>query len=492
VRARTVFGLLLGAAALAAALGVAAGAGRDPDRSGRFLTVKPHPMTVELVEFGEVESREVRSILAPISSEVTWVPDEGMVVKAGEPVLTMSTEALETALEEDRKAGVGLEGELATAKATAAAIEKNRTAVARRVRVELELAKTWLAEAKSHPTPEEKRLAELDLASARLRVARAAGEEQSLSALAGAGYVSDSRAKAARLEHVRAKADLVRAEAAAREILAGVAPQRLRALEVGVKKAEMVLAQALFAAESDTAMARESLAVIQTRWQIQSEKLKTTEKDIANAKVSSPVAGAVALVDVFKGGTTMSPVQVGESHPQGRELMKIADVSAPRVRLHVNEADIVRIAVGQPAEVRLRSEPNRALRARVAEIAVYAEDKNRKLGSLALEKSGEAGVNVVDVLLDLEIPPGAEQPRLGSSAEAEITVASFENALTVPLAAVRWAAAASGRPGGAVLRVLRGGRVESVPVKLGATTEDEAVVVEGLAEGDQVLVGDKP
>jgi hypothetical protein len=127
----------------------------------------------------------------------------------------------------------------------------------------------------------------------------------------------------------------------------------------------------------------------------------------------------------------------------------------------------------------------------VAELAVYAEDKNRKLGSLALEKSGEAGVNVVDVLLDLEIPPGGEQPRLGSSAEAEIVVASFESVLTVPLAAVRWAAASAGS-GGPILRVLRGGRVESVAVKLGASTADEAVVTEGLAEGDQVLVGEQP
>jgi len=471
---------------------VGAGAGGDSGAAGRFLAVGRRTVAIQLVEFGEVESREVRSIVAPISGEVTWVADEGALVKAGDPVLKINTESLEQTLEEDRKAGVGLEGNLATQKATATAVEKHRQAGVRKARLELELAKNALAEARSHPTPEEKKLAELDLAAAKLRVERAAGDAESLKLLAEKGYISDARAKAARLDLVRAQAELVRAGAAAREILAGAAPERLRALEVAVKKAEMSLAQAEFAAQADVAVIRENVAVAQTRWQAQNDRLKNTEKEIASATALAPVAGAVALVDVWKGGTTLSPVQVGESHPKGRELLKIADVGAPRVCVHVSEADIARVAVGQPAEVRLRASPGTVLKAKVGSVAVYAEDKNRKLGSLALEKSGEAGVNSVDVYLDLEIPAGTPQPRLGSTAEVQITVARFENALVVPLAAVRWEKTPAAGAAGPAVRVRRRNGVETVPVKLAATTEDEAVVAEGLAEGDQVLLGEKP
>jgi hypothetical protein len=126
----------------------------------------------------------------------------------------------------------------------------------------------------------------------------------------------------------------------------------------------------------------------------------------------------------------------------------------------------------------------------VAEIAPFAEDKNRKLGSLALEKSGEAGVNSVDVLLDLEIPAGSPQPRLGSSADVEIVLATHENALAVPVAAVRFAPGKAGGPPAAAVRVLRGGRVVDAPVKIAATTEGEAVVADGLSEGEEVLVDD--
>ncbi|HOX07327.1 MAG TPA: efflux RND transporter periplasmic adaptor subunit [Planctomycetota bacterium] len=462
----------------------------DSPGPGRFYAVRTRPLAVKLVELGEVESREVRSVTSMIAGEVTWVAEEGALVKAGEPVLKMNTESLETSLEEDRKANVGLEGELAAQKAMVTIIEKHRAAGVRRSALDLAAARNNLTEAKSHPTPEEKRLADLTLAAARLRSERAARDAESLKDLAGKGFVSDARAKAARLDLVRAQADLVRAEAAHRETLAGAAPQRLRALEVTVRKLQMALTQAEFAAVADVAAAKESLAVVTTRWQVQNDRLKETEKQIAGATVCAPVAGAVALVDVFKGGSNLSPVQVGESHPGGRELLKIADSGAPRVRVRVSEADIARIRPGQPAEVRLRSAPGLVLKARVSSIAVFAEDKNRKLGSLAMEKSGEAGVNAVDAFLDIAIPEGIPQPRLGSTAEVTITVLERPAALTVPLVAVRWERPAGGGPAGPVVRVRRGSGAEAVAVKLGATTEDEAEILEGLAEGDEVLLGE--
>lgn len=481
---------VLGLAAAGTLVLAAAPSGRDASAgAGRFLTVEPRTVNVRLIEFGEVESRQVLSVLAPISSEVTWVPDEGTLVKAGDPVLRMRTEVLETSLEEDRKANVGQEVGILCRKIQLTATEKNREAAVRRAKIDLDIAKNSLAEAKSHPTPEERRLAELNLQAARLRVERAADEEQTQRMLAAKGYVSDAKAKDARLALVRAQAELARTGAASRETLAGARPERLRALEVGVQKCEMALKRAESMAEGDVAVAREGVAVLETNYRVITDRQKNLEKQIASATVPAQAAGAVALIDVFKGGSSMSPVQVGESHTQGRELLKIAEVSSPRVVVHVSEADIARVQPGQSAEVRLRSEPGRVIRARVAQIAAFAEDKNRKLGSLALDKSGEAGVNSVDVRLDLELPEGAPIPRLGSSAEVRIIVASFEKALSVPLTSLVWRKTAGSDSQSPCLRVRRSGKVETVPVKLAAATETDAVISEGISAGDEVLLG---
>ena len=479
-------GLLAAAVVLLTVLACALRGNAD---GGHTFTVTRRPVTVTLVEFGEVEALEVRAVVAPISGEITWVADEGTAVKVGDRILSMNTQDLESRLEEDSRAGVGLKGTLTTRQATATAIKKHREAAALKAELELNIARAKLTQARVRPTDEEKKLAELDLRAARLRAEQADAEDQSLETLSESGFVSEAKAKTAQLDLIRSRAEQVRAEAVHAEVLAGTAPEAIRSLEVSVKKAEMALAQAKFAAEADVAIAAEQVAVAQTRYDVHRAGLTRIEKDIAAADAPSPIDGVVALVDVWKGGSDMSPVGVGENHRRGRELMKIADISSLRVKVLVNERDIVAVRVGQPAEVRLVSQPGVVYPARVGKIAAYAEDKNLKLGSLAMEKSGTAGVNVVDAFLDLEIPPGAEQPRLGSTAEVEVTLRKFPNeefpdALPVPLDAVRW------EDGRASVRVKRGGGFQAIAVRIAATTSTEAVVVEGLSEGDQVLLGE--
>lgn len=475
--------LIAGAALLAVVLVIVAACGLGGDgASGRFMTVRPHPVTVRLVEFGDLEARSVRTVLAPLSGEVIWVADEGTPAKAGQAVLKMSTESLQARLDEDRRAGVGLAGRLATNQAVARAMKKKGQAAVRIAEINLGIARQRLAEAKARPTADEKKLADLNLAADRLRAERAEADEKSLRLLAARGFVSEAKAKAARLALVRARAQLVRATAAHREVTAGTAPETVRAREVSVKKAEMNLAQARFDAVADAAGALEQVAVAKVRYDVYCKRLARIEKDIASAAALSPIDGVVALVDVWKGGSDLSPVQVGETHRRGREMMKMADLSALRVRVHINERDIVRVKLGQEAAVRLKSHPGRVYRAKVAEIAIFADDKNRLLGSLAMEKSGSAGVNVVRVLLDLEVPAGAEKPRLGSSAEVELVVRQFDAALTVPLAALLW------KEGQPFARVLANGGAREVSVTVAASTEDEAVISSGLAEGDKVLL----
>ncbi len=448
----------------------------------RHLKLEPRDVEVKLVEYGEIVAREVRAVSAPISGEITWVEAEGTQLKRGETVLRMNTDKLASTLEEDRKAGVGLGGRLKTSKAVAKAIALNRKAAIKTGGLRLQIARQRLAEAKSHPTPSEKKLAELNLKAAQLRAQHAAAEQKALQKLAKDGFSSKAKAKAAQLALIRAKAELARAGAAYRETLAGRPPQTIRWRQAEVKKAELSLAQAKFNAEADVAAATQAVAVAQTRYDVYRKRLDRVKADIDSAAAKTPIDGVVALVDVWKGGSELSPVQVGETHRRGREMLKMADVSALRVRVHVNERDIVGVSVGQVATARLVADPSRVFRARVAEIASFADDKNRQLGSLAMDKSGLAGVNVVEVRLDLDVPADATPPRLGSSALVEIVTARMKSALTVPLGAVTW------RDGKAFVTAKRDEATQEFTVKLGRGTSGEAIVESGLKAGDRVLL----
>lgn len=477
---------LLAPAAALAAMGLALLAACDADspESGgaRYLRLQKRDVEIKLLEYGAVVAREVRSVNAPVSGEVIWLAAEGTRLKRGQVVLKMDTEELVSRLEEERKAGMGLEEQLKTKQAVAKAIVLNRKAATRNAAIDLEITRQRLAEARSHPTPREKKMAALNLKAARLRAESAAAEVKAFEGLVEDGFSSMARARAARLELVRARAELARATAAHRETMAGVQPQTIRALEAAVKKSELSLAQAKFNAEADAVKASMDVTVARTRYDVHRKRLERVNSDIASAAAKTPIDGVVALIDVWKGGSDLSPVQVGETHRRGRELLKMADVSSLRLRVHVNERDIIGIRAGQAARARLVSDPSRVYGARVARIASFADDKNRQLGSLAMEKSGLAGVNVVEVLLDLEVPAGAAPPRLGSSALVEIVISRLESVLTVPLEAVTW------RDGRAFVTVKRDGGDRRVEISIRRGTSGEAVVESGLSAGDSVLL----
>jgi HlyD family secretion protein len=477
-------GMWTAAAALLAALGLglACGSGAADAKRSHILVIESRAIELKLVEYGEIQAREVRSVTSPISGEIIWVCPEGTQLKRGEVVLKMNTDDLVSRLEEDTRAGVGLEGRLATKIAVSKAVALNRKAAVSAAELDLEIARQRLAEVRSHPTAAEKQLADLDLQAAQLRKERAAAEEKALRDLLGRGFSSEAKAKSAQLSLIRTKAELARARAAHRETLAGRPPETIRARVVSVKKAEMSLAQARFNAQADVEAAKQEIAVARTRFEVYRQRLERTKGDIAAADAKTSIDGVVALVDVWKGSSEMSPVQVGETHRRGREMLKMADVSSLRIKVQINERDIIGLRVGQRARARLISDPGRVYGARVARIAPFADDKNRQLGHLAMEKSGLAGVNVVAVYLDLELPEGVPPPRLGSSALVEIVTARLPAAISVPSEALTW------REGQAFVTKVRGDGYESVKVTVKIGTSQDAVVESGLAVGDRIVL----
>jgi HlyD family secretion protein len=474
----TAGGLVLSAASAAAWLGCRSDSAAD----GPCDIVARRTVRVRLVEFGDVVARRVSPLTARISGDVTWVAEEGSPVTTGQPVLRMSTEQFETKLDAQERVRTELENQLATRLAVARAIEATGRFNVRLAEIDLELARLKLEEARAKPTPADRREAELRLTAAELRAQRAAAEWTAQQALAARGCAAEHKVKAAELDLIRSRSDMVRAQAAHRETLAGTPTATIGSIETALRKAELSLAQVKFAATVDPEVAQGEADVARTRLNSHLKRIERSRREIEAAQIVSPMDGIVALVDVYKGSSDTSPVQVGEHHKAGRELLKIADVARLQVRILVNERDVQNLSADQKATVWLAAWPGTAYPARVAEISPYADDKNRMLGPLALEKSGMAGVNVVPVLLDMDIPPGGEPPRLGSSAEVEIELRTVSDALTVPLAALHWQ---DGRP-----HVRRPGMGPDrlTPVTLDAADTQYAVVTSGLAEGERVLL----
>jgi len=202
-------------------------------------------------------------------------------------------------------------------------------------------------------------------------------------------------------------------------------------------------------------------------------------KKAAQLTIYAPMDGTVTFGGVWKGeGEDPSPIRVGESRHTNMDLLKIADLSELLVRLHVSEADLRKIKIGQKASIKLVAFPDKVYAGEVTQIAPFAEDKNIKLGYLAMSRGGIASVAVVDVMVRvLDADP---RLRLGLTARVDITVAEKPDALVVPHTAVWF------ERGRAFCHVDSESGPIARPIKLGLANEEEVIVEDGLREGDPI------
>jgi HlyD family secretion protein len=164
-------------------------------------------------------------------------------------------------------------------------------------------------------------------------------------------------------------------------------------------------------------------------------------------------------------------VEPGQIVQPGRALLTLALAGAPQLVAQADERFLEQLQVGQSAMVVADAFPGQRFAARVQSIAPLVDAQR----------------GAVEVKFSLpESPPAFLREDMTLSVEVE--TARRDAALAVPGGALRGDAGAAQNS----VWIERSGRVEQRAVRLGLRTLDAAEVLEGLAAGDLVLVGDAP
>jgi len=356
-------------------------------------------------------------------------------------------------------------------------------------------AEGQLAELLASPRPEDVAVQEANLAAAQGRVSAAVANWDQVIATPDEAEIAAAEAQvaAAELEHrtalitydriegdgddkERARYDLwaaeVGVEAAQKqldEVLAGADVDEVRAARASVTGAvaqrDAIQAQLdlLLAGPMDEQVRAFEAAVEQARVALEQARLQ-----LERATLVAPASATISSVDVG----------AGEMVGPGQTVVVLSDLSALEVDVDLDETDVARVAVGQPATVTLDAFAGVEL---AGEVTYIAPD--------ALVLSGVV-LYPVTVRLSPEAPIH-RGVRAGMTAEVEITTASRDGALIVPLRAVRTQGQRA-----YVTRVVGEG-VEQVEVELGLTTETQAEIIGGaggtsIAEGDEIVVVPAP
>lgn len=207
--------------------------------------------------------------------------------------------------------------------------------------------------------------------------------------------------------------------------------------------------------------------------------LTAAESDLAETTITAPMSGIV--VGEPKPAGTMA-VQ-GNSNPT--VIMRIADTSQKQIMAKIDETDIGNIKVGQDATFTVDTYTNQTFTAHVSKISQTDTsntwDTNGTSSSSSSSSSSSASVIYYYVTLDVDDPD--DVLRLGMTARVEINTAEKEDALVVPIAALK-----TNDNGSYVLRVNASGQTEQVPVTTGIYSDEYVEILSGLSEGDRVSV----
>jgi RND family efflux transporter MFP subunit len=237
----------------------------------------------------------------------------------------------------------------------------------------------------------------------------------------------------------------------------------LRYAGIELQRAEQLVKQGAQSAQHlDEVRSRQEAAA--ARVAAAKAKRDTLATQLGYTRVSSPLAGRVLDVPVEE-GSAVSPVTAVTG---GTLLLSLAATSTLHLEGLVDENEVVRVAVDQPARLRTEAFGERTFEGRVRKISPV----------------GQRIQNVTYFEVEVDVTDANAQllrPRM--SGDAEIVTEVVEDALLVPEAALRYR-------GEQVYVEARDGAAGFAPrdVRIGIVDGSRVQVAEGLVEGDEVTL----
>ncbi len=214
-------------------------------------------------------------------------------------------------------------------------------------------------------------------------------------------------------------------------------------------------------------------------------QVEQAEREVARWKDGPPadqvsileaqIAAAQATLDMARltapFGSVVTDAQVREGNvvAPGQVAFRLDDLGQLLVDVGLSELDVAQVEVGQQATLAFDALPGRTYHGVVSETALAGE---------AARGGGSVTFRATVRLTDAD-----EAIRPGMTAAVSIRTAHLEDVLLLPLRAIRT------RDGTPVVFVLRAGQPQPVKVRLGATSDEYAQLLDGdLHVGDQIVL----
>jgi HlyD family secretion protein len=239
----------------------------------------------------------------------------------------------------------------------------------------------------------------------------------------------------------------------------------------------------------------------------QNRAVLTHTKDVLRKTTyTAPIDGIVSYIAVRVGENVVPGIQNAE----GSFLMTISDMSIVTAEVKVDETDITNVREGQPADVTIDAVPGKIFKGHVSQVGELAILRTSGQAATTQTTANTQEARDFKVVVTVDNAPTSIRPGLSST--AKIQTAQKQAVLTIPIQALAIRTqkeldeAKQGKSDGVTLAaskpaksgtkdditgvfVLRGKKVEFIPVQTGISGVTDIEVTSGLREGDEIVTG---
>lgn len=237
-------------------------------------------------------------------------------------------------------------------------------------------------------------------------------------------------------------------------------------------------------AQADFEAAQANYKTVQANIKSLQAQINQAKVDVDNAKVNlgytkitSPIDGTVVAI-VTKEGQTVNANQTTPT------IIKVADLTTMTVKAEISEADVTRVKPGQRVYFTILGEPGKRFEAILRELEPAPESiVNESSGSSSSSSSSSSSAIYYNGLFDIENTEG--KFRIDMTAEVNIVRDEAKSVLIVPSAALKTDA-----DGSTYVQVLpANNQPEKRTVTVGINNRVNAQILEGVKEGEQIIIG---
>lgn len=231
----------------------------------------------------------------------------------------------------------------------------------------------------------------------------------------------------------------------------------------------------LESAQAQLESTRADLAALDAQIKKAKVSVDTARANLGYTRIVAPMDGIVIAIVTEEGQT----VNANQTAPT---ILKLAELGTITVKAQISEADVIRVKPGLPVYFTVLGDPDKRYESRLRAIEPAPESESSS-STTSTSSSSSTAIYYNGLF---EVPNPDHTLRVSMTAQVSIVLNREQKTLSIPVSAL----GDKDKDGRYRVRVLQGDQAVQRPIRTGITDNVQIQVLEGLKEGEMVIIGD--